>query len=55
MTGNSALQLVYLLGWLVLAVGAFASFRLNWRDGVRLALIWAAIFAGLAWLISILV
>ncbi|MCP9223254.1 hypothetical protein MKP08_10880 [Erythrobacter sp. LQ02-29] len=53
--GNDVLQIVVLLGWLILAAGAFASFRLDWRSGLRLALVWAAIFTGLAIVISMIV
>ena len=37
-------QISALVGWLVLAAGALASFRLSWKSGLRLALIWATIF-----------
>ncbi len=38
-------QIVALLGWLVLAVGALASYKFEWKEGLRLAFIWAVIFA----------
>lgn len=37
-------QLVGLIGWLILAGGALASFKLEWKSGLRMALIWACIF-----------
>jgi len=39
------IQIVMLLGWLVLAGGALAGYRLSWKKGLVLALIWASIFA----------
>ncbi len=54
MNENSIIQIVALVGWLVLAIGAFASFRLSWREGLRMALVWAAIFTGAALLISLI-
>ena len=40
-------QMVALIGWLVLAISAFASFRLNWKTSLRHALIWAVIITAL--------
>ena len=37
-------QLIALFAWLILAGSAVASFRLGWKEGVRLGLIWAGIF-----------
>ncbi|MCB2088284.1 MAG: hypothetical protein R3E18_05725 [Sphingomonadaceae bacterium] len=39
-----AVQIVALLGWLILAGGALASYQLNWKSSVKMALVWAAIF-----------
>ena len=39
------IQIVMLLGWLVLAGSALAGYRLSWKKGLVLALIWASIFA----------
>lgn len=55
MTESSVIQIVALLGWLVLAIGAFASFRMPWRQSLRMALVWAAIFTGVALAISLVV
>lgn len=44
----SAIQVVSLMAWLVLAGSAYASFKLNWRQAAQQALIWAAIFASVA-------
>ena len=47
MTMDSLIPLVGLIGWLVLAGSAIASFRLGWSQMLRLALAWLAIFGGL--------
>ena len=46
-------QMIALVGWLILCVGALASFRLSWKKSMRLALIWSAIFAGAALFIDL--
>lgn len=48
-----AIQLVALVGWLILAASAFASYRLGWKENVRLALTWAGIFIAVALLFSL--
>jgi hypothetical protein len=40
------ISLVAMIGWLILVVSGFASFRLGARQVVRMALVWAAIFVG---------
>ena len=45
-------QIIALLAWLVLAGSALASFRLGWKESVRMALVWAGIFAAVALLFS---
>ena len=47
MNDVAIVSLISLLGWLVLAGSAFASYRLNWGKTVQLALMWLAIFLGL--------
>jgi len=47
MNEGSIISIVALLGWLILAGSAIASFRLGWSKIAQLALIWLAIFAGL--------
>jgi hypothetical protein len=44
---GSIISLVALVGWLIIAGSALASFRLGWSKIVQLALVWLAIFAGL--------
>jgi len=46
------IQIIALVGWLVLAVSAFASFRLNWKTSLRHALIWAVIITALMLLVT---
>lgn len=47
MNDIAVIQIISLLGFLVLAGSAFASFRLGWSKTLRLAFVWLAIFAGL--------
>ena len=47
MNEGSLISIVALLGWLILAGSALASFRLGWSKILQLALVWLAIFAGL--------
>ena len=45
-------QIIALVGWLILAVSAFAARGLNWKTTLRHALIWAVIITGLMLLIT---
>ena len=47
-----AVQLVALFGWLILAGSAFASYRLGWKESVRMGLVWAGIFVAVGLLFS---
>jgi hypothetical protein len=47
--------IISLLGWLVLAGSALASYRLGWGQMARMALTWLAIFVGLFLLVGFLV
>ena len=47
-------QLIALIGWLILAASAFASFRLNWKTSLRNILIWAVIITGLTLLVTMI-
>ncbi len=47
MNEGSIISIVALLGWLILAGSALASFRMGWGKMAQLALVWLAIFAGL--------
>jgi hypothetical protein len=44
MSEFGAVQLIALFAWLILAGSAVASFRLGWKESVRMGLIWAGIF-----------
>ena len=54
MSEFDGVRLVALVGWLILAASAFASYRLDWEKGLRLALVWIAIFTGAALLFGLL-
>lgn len=47
MNEGAWVSVVAMLGWLILAGSALASYRLGWSKILQLALIWLAIFAGL--------
>lgn len=47
MDQGALISIVALVGWLVLAGSAIASFKLGWSKILQLALVWFAIFAGL--------
>ncbi len=52
MSDYGAVQLIALVAWLVLAGSALASFRLGWKESVRMALTWAGIFVAVALVFS---
>lgn len=54
MNEGAIVSLVTLLGWLILAGSAFASYRLDWSKTVKLALVWLAIFAGMFAIVRLL-
>lgn len=54
MTDLDTLRIVSLIGWLAVAAAAYASFRLDWKKSARIALAWLAIFAGVAFLFSLM-
>ena len=47
MSEGALISIVAMLGWLILAGSALASYRLGWSKMLQLGLIWLAIFAGL--------
>ena len=53
MSGASLVSIVALVGWLILALGAYRSHRIDTSKTIRLALIWGCIFAGLALFFSL--
>ncbi|WP_338446091.1 hypothetical protein V5F89_13180 [Pelagerythrobacter marensis] len=54
MNEYDTVRLVALVGWLILALSAFASFRLDWKKSVRMVLIWVVIFGGVAVLFGLI-
>jgi len=52
LTEHGFVNLVGLVAWLILAASAFASFRLGWRESIRLGLVWAGIFTPVFLVIS---
>jgi len=50
----TTVSIVAMLGWLVLVVIGFASFRLSWGKTAQLAFSWLAIFVGLFLLANLL-
>ena len=54
MTGASLVSLIALLGWLVLAVGAFRAHRIGARRMITYALIWGSIFLAIAFVFSLI-
>lgn len=46
-------HIVALIGWLILASSALASYRLNWSSALRMGLVWVAVFIGLFLLFDI--
>ncbi len=54
MTGFEGVQIVALTGWLAVAIGAFASYRLSWKKSLQLIFIWTFIFGTLTLLISMI-
>ncbi|MFZ9395248.1 MAG: hypothetical protein ACO25F_04195 [Erythrobacter sp.] len=49
----SVVQIVSLVGFLILAISALASHKLDSAKALRMGLMWAAIFLGVALLFSI--
>jgi hypothetical protein len=47
-------SLIAMIGWLLLIVAGFASFKLSWGKTAQLALVWLAIFVGLFLLVDLL-
>lgn len=54
MSEYEIVRIVSLVGFLILAGSSLASFRLSWSQGIRMALIWGAIFCAIALFFSII-
>jgi len=52
MNEYNIVQLIALVGFLILCVSALASYRLNWKSGIKLILIWGCIFAAVVLFIT---
>lgn len=53
MSGDQLVQLIAIFASLVLVTSGFAAHRLSWSKGLRMALIWAGVFAIVTLFISI--
>ncbi|WP_340587739.1 hypothetical protein [Erythrobacter alti] len=47
-------SIIAMLGWLVLVAGAYRSYQVDTSKTIRMALIWASIFAAVAFVFSII-
>lgn len=54
MNAGALVSLVALLGWLILAAGAFRAHRIGARKAIVLALLWASIFLAVAFVFSLI-
>jgi len=54
MSDIQIVQIISLVGFLILAISALASFRLSWAKALRRALIWSVIFCAVALFFSII-
>ncbi len=54
MSDIQIVQIISLVGFLILAGSALASFRLSWSKALRMALIWGSIFCAVALFFSII-
>ena len=52
MNEYEVVRIIALVGWLILMLGAVASYGLNWKTSLRHALIWAVIITGLMLLVT---
>ena len=54
MSEIDTVQIVALIGWIILCISALSARRLSWRNGFSMALVWVAIFVGVALFISVI-
>jgi len=47
-------SIIAMLGWLILVAGAYRSYQVDTSKTIRMALIWASIFAAVAFVFSII-
>ncbi len=48
MNDAALVSIVALVGWLILVLGAYRSYKVDTAKTIRMALIWASIFVGVA-------
>lgn len=53
MNDGAIVQIIALIAWLVLAIVAYASLKLEWKTTVRYLFVWGAIFAATTLIISL--
>ncbi len=53
MSGGTWVSIIALLGWLILALGAYRSRRINGRKTLTMALTWGAIFLAVAFFFTL--
>lgn len=53
MYDDDPMRLVYLLMALVLPLSALAAYKLSWKKGLVLALVWGSIFVGVTLFIGV--
>lgn len=54
MSDAGVISIITMIGWLLLAGSALASYRLSWGKTAQLALMWISIFVGLFLLVRLL-
>ena len=54
MSEISLVSIITLLGWLILALSAYRSHQVDVSKTIRMALIWACIFTGIAFVFTLL-
>lgn len=52
--GLNYLSIIVLFGWAILVFGAYRSYRIGAKQTIRMGLVWAAIFAGVALIFSVI-
>lgn len=53
MNEGAIVSLIAMLGWLALMVASYRSYQVNASQTIRMVLIWASIFVGVAFLFSV--
>ena len=53
MSEGAVVSLIAMLGWLVLVLSAYRSYQVDVSKTIRMALIWASIFTGMAFFFTL--